>query len=162
VENVTEYFAVNVFQVRAGPAKSSLSDIQPTPLAPRSLENDGLTILTGCAEALAEGLVYDPDCVEALLADAQGKTQWRAKLGLPEPSPQLSQAMHFVSQVVHAIDSLNGNLTLDALHASLREDRPAEEHSIDWCAACSDQHSNRSALNSQQSRHRCMATRARR
>jgi len=61
------------------------------------------------------------------LADAQGKTQWRAKLGLPEPSPQLSQAMQFVSQAVHAIDSLNGNLALDALHISLLEDRPAED-----------------------------------
>jgi hypothetical protein len=126
VDNVTEYFAVNVFQVRAGPAKSSLSDIQPTPLAPRSLENDGLTILTGWAEALAEALVYDPDCVEALLADAQGKTQWRAKLGLPEPSPQLSQAMHFVSQAVCGT-SQNGNLDLDVLHISLLEDQPAED-----------------------------------
>jgi hypothetical protein len=123
---VTEYFAVNVYQVRAGPAKSLLSDIRPTPLGPRALENDGLTILTGWAQALAEALVYDPDCVEALLADAQGKTQWRTKLGLPEPSPQISHAIHFVSQAVRAVDSQNGNLTLDALHISLLEDGPAE------------------------------------
>jgi hypothetical protein len=121
---MTEYFAVNVFQVRAGPAKSSLSDLQPTPIAPRALESDELTILTGWAQALAEALVYDPDCVEALLADARGNTQWRAKLGIPEPSPQLSQAIHFVSQAVHGA-SENDNLNLDVLHISLLEDRPA-------------------------------------
>jgi len=60
VDNVTEYFAVSVFQVRDGPAKSSLTDLQPTRLAPRALENDGLTILTGWAQALAEALLYDP------------------------------------------------------------------------------------------------------
>jgi hypothetical protein len=126
VDNVTEYFAVNVYQVRADPAKSSSSDIRPTPLGPRALENDGLTILTGWAQALAEALAYDPDCVEALLADAQGKTEWRTKLGLPEPSPQLNQAMQVISRAVRATDWLNGNLTLSALHISLLEDGPAE------------------------------------
>jgi hypothetical protein len=125
VENMTEYFAVNVFQVRAGPAKPSLSDLQPPLVAPRALESDELTILTGWAQALAEALVYDPDCVEALLADARGNAQWRAKLGIPEPSPQLSQAIHFVSQAVRGA-SENGNLNLDVLHISLLDDRSAE------------------------------------
>jgi hypothetical protein len=125
VENMTEYFAVNVFQVRAGPAKPSLSDLQPPLVAPRALESDELTILTGWAQALAEALVYDPDCVEALLADARGNTQWRAKLGIPEPSPQLSQAIHFVSQAVRG-SSENGKLNLDVLHISLLDDRLGE------------------------------------
>jgi hypothetical protein len=47
--------------------------------------------------------------------------------GMPEPSPQLSQAIYFVSQTVHAVASLNGNLTLEALHISCLEDRPAED-----------------------------------
>ncbi|HEX8894955.1 MAG TPA: hypothetical protein VF783_16620, partial [Terriglobales bacterium] len=128
VNNVTEYFAVNVFQVRAGPAKSSLSELQPPiPLAPRALENDGLTVLTGWAQALAEALVYDPECVELLLADAQGDTRWRAKFGIPEPSPQLRQAMCFLSEAVRAVASQNGNLNLDALHISLLENQPAED-----------------------------------
>src|SRR6516165_10595869 len=126
VDNVTEYFAVSVFQVRDGPAKSSLTDLQPTRLAPRALENDGLTILTGWAQALAEALVYDPDCVEPLLIDAEGNTQWRAMLGIPELSPQLSQAMHFVSEALRGALQ-NGNLNLDVLHISLLEDRPAED-----------------------------------
>ena len=122
VDNVTEYFAVNMYQVRAGSARSPLSDFQPTPLAPQALENDELTILTGWAQALAEALVYDSECVEALLDDAQGNTQWRAKLGIAEPSPQLSQAIYYVSQAVREA-SQNGNLNLDVLHISLLEDR---------------------------------------
>jgi hypothetical protein len=125
VDNVTEYFDVAIHQVRAGAARSPLSDLQPKPLAPRALESDELTILTGWAQALAEALTYEPECVEALLADAQGNTPWRALFGIPEPSPRLSQAISFVSQAVRAV-ALCGNLTLDALHISCREDRPAE------------------------------------
>jgi hypothetical protein len=125
VDNVTEYFAVNVFQVRAGSGEPPLSNSETTPLAPRALENDELTILTGWAQALAEALVYDPECVEALLADAQENIQWRAKLGIPEPSLQLSQAIDFLSQAVRAVASQNGNFSFDALHISLLEDRPA-------------------------------------
>jgi hypothetical protein len=86
-----------------------------------------MTILTGWAQALAEALVHDPECVEALLADAQGNTEWRAKLGLPEPSSQLSQAIYFLSQTVRAITSQNGNFTLDGLQTSLLADPPAED-----------------------------------
>jgi len=68
---------------RVGPARSPLSNLQPTPVASSALESDELTILTGWAQALAEALVYDPECVEALLADAQGNSPWRAKLGIP-------------------------------------------------------------------------------
>lgn len=127
VDNVTEYFDVAVHQVRVDPAKSPLPNFQPTPLAPSALGNDELTILTGWAQALAEALVHDPDCVEALLADAQGKTQWRARLGLPEPSSRLSQALYFLGEAVRAIASQNGNFTLDALHISIQQDRPAED-----------------------------------
>jgi hypothetical protein len=45
--------------------------------------------------------------------------------GIPEPSPRLSQAITFVSQAVRRV-ALCGNLTLDALHSSCLEDRPAE------------------------------------
>src|SRR5215469_4468547 len=87
VDNVTEYFDMAVYQVHAGPAKSPLSNYHASPLAPRALESDELTILTGWAQALAEALVYDPECVEALLADVRRNTRWRARLGIPEPSP---------------------------------------------------------------------------
>jgi hypothetical protein len=125
VDNMTEYFDAAIHQVRAGAARSPLSDSQPKPLAPPALDSDELTILTGWTQALAEALTYEPECVEALLADAQGNTPWRAIFGIPEPSPRLSQAISFVSQAVRAI-ALRSNLTLDALPISCREDRPAE------------------------------------
>jgi hypothetical protein len=127
VDDVTEYFGVNVYQVRAGSGKSSLSISQPTPLAPSALQNDELTILTGWAQSLAEALVNDPERVETLLADAQGKTQWRAKFGIPEPSPRLRQAINFVGKAIRPIESQKGNLTLDRLHTSLLEGRPDED-----------------------------------
>ena len=127
VENVTEYFAVNVCQVRADPAQSPLSNFRPASLAPRALETDELTVLTGWAQAIAERLVCDPESIEALLADAQGNTEWRAKLGIPEPSPQLSRGIYFVSKAIRAVTHPHGNFSLDALHVSLLEDQPAED-----------------------------------
>ena len=54
------------------------SDSQPKPLAPPALESDELTILTGWAQALAEALTYEPECVEALLADARTRQHFVA------------------------------------------------------------------------------------
>jgi hypothetical protein len=126
VDNVTEYFTVNVFQVRADHAKSPLPKLESAPLAPRTLETNELTILTGWAQALAEAAVYEPECVDALLGDATGNNQWRAKFGLTELTPQLSQAVQALSQIIDEIVLQNGKLSLDALHASLHDDRPAE------------------------------------
>jgi hypothetical protein len=124
---MTEYFDAAVSQIRAGPAKSALSDAQPTPVVPPALGNDELSILTGWGQALAEALVYDPECIEALLAEAQGNSPWRAEFGIPDPSPQLSKAIYFIGQAVRAVASLNGHLTLDAVHISLLEDGSAED-----------------------------------
>jgi hypothetical protein len=126
VDNVTEYFDVAIYQVRAGAARSPVSHAQPKPLAPRVLETDELTILTGWAQAFAEALTYEPECVEALLADARGSTSWRAMFGIPELSPRLSQALSFISQAAREVASLSGNVTRDALHISCLENRPAE------------------------------------
>jgi hypothetical protein len=123
---VTEYFDVAIYQVRAGAARSPLSDLPPKPLAPRVLESDELTILTGWAQAFAEALTYEPECVEALLADARGSTQWRAMFGIPELSDRLSQAISFISQAVREVAALSGNLTRDALRMSCLENRPTE------------------------------------
>jgi len=78
---------VNVHQIRVDPAESPLLNFQPTPVAARALDDDELTILTGWSQALAEAVIYGPECVETLLAPAQGNTQCRPKLGIPEPSP---------------------------------------------------------------------------
>jgi hypothetical protein len=126
VDNLTEYFGVNIYQVRVDPSKSPLPNFQSTRLAPSALENDELTVLTGWAQALAEALVYDPECVEALLIEAQGNSPWRTELGIPEPSPQLGQAIYFISQAVRAVAPLNGELTFHALHISCLDEKTAE------------------------------------
>jgi hypothetical protein len=122
-----EYFDVAVSQIQAGPAGSQLPNFQPTPVAPRALESDELTILTGWAQALSEALVYDRERVEALLADAQGNSPWRAEFGIPDPSPQLGKAIYFIGRAARAVASLNGDLTLNAMHVSSLEDGPAED-----------------------------------
>jgi hypothetical protein len=65
VDNVNEYFNVAVYQVRASNKGSQSLNSQPETPAPRVLDADELTILTGWAQALAEALAYDPECVEA-------------------------------------------------------------------------------------------------
>ena len=124
---MTEYFDVAVSQIRVGPAESQLSNSQPATVAPRALESDELTILTGWAQALSEALVYDRGSVEALLADAQGNSPWRAEFGIPDLSPQLSKAIYFMGQAVRSAASLSGDLTLDAVHSSSLEDGSAED-----------------------------------
>ena len=130
VDNVNEYFDVAVHQVRASRAGSDPSNSHSGTPAPRVLETDDLTILTGWAQALVEALAYAPECVEALLADAHGDAPWRAALGLPEPSWQLSEAIYFIGRVIRAVTSLEGVLMLDALQLLCQEDR-SEEHGLE-------------------------------
>ena len=127
VDNVTEYFDVAVQQIRVGATRTPSIDLEPKPLAPRALDCDELSILTGWAQALAEGLVYEPECVEALLDDAQGNTPWRAVFGIPEPSSQLSRAIYFISQAIRSVTSQSGDTDLDEVRFSCLEDRPAED-----------------------------------
>ena len=122
-----EQFDVAVHQVRAGNASAMSSNSQSGPLAPRVLEADELTILTGWAQALAEALAYAPECVDVLLANAQAGAPWRDEFQLTEPSPQLSQAIYFMRGAVRAVTSPEGMPTLDALQISWGEHRPEEQ-----------------------------------
>ena len=127
VDNVIEQFDVAVHQVRAGNASAMSSNSQSGPLAPRVLEADELTILTGWAQALAEALAYAPECVDVLLANAQAGAPWRDEFQLTEPSPQLSQAIYFMRGAVRAVTSPEGMPTLDALQISWGEHGPEEQ-----------------------------------
>jgi hypothetical protein len=127
VDNVIEQFDVAVHQVRAGNASAMSSNSQSGPLAPRVLEADELTILTGWAQALAEALAYAPECVDVLLANAQAGAPWRDEFQLTEPSPQLSQAICFMRRAVRAVTSPEGVPTLDALQISWGKHRPEEQ-----------------------------------
>ena len=133
VDNVTRYFDVAVHQVRATSASSGSSNSQYATPAPRLLEADELTVVTGWAEGVAEALAYAPDCLEALLPDARPTASWRAALGIPEPSQQVSEAINFVAGAVRARTPPGVEPTLDALMISLREVRPGE-HGLDTLA----------------------------
>jgi hypothetical protein len=126
IDNVIEYFDVAVHQVRASDKGSQSLNFQPETPAPRVLEADELTILTGWAQALAEALAYAPECVEVLLADAQAGAPWRATFGIAEPAQQLNEAIQFMVQTVRTAAPPREAPTLAALLISCREDRPAE------------------------------------
>jgi len=126
VDNVIEQFDVAVHQVRAGNADSISSNSQREPLAPRVLEADELTVLTGWAQALAEARAYAPGCVEVLLANAQAGAPWREEFQLAEPSLQLSEALYFLRRAVRAVTSSEGVPTLEALRTSFEEHQSVE------------------------------------
>jgi len=88
----------------------------------------GSTILTGWAQAVAETLAYAPERVLGLLADARPGGRWRAALKIAEPSPQLSEAIDIIDQIVRTSAPPSGSPTLDALIAAASEDRPGEAH----------------------------------
>lgn len=122
VDNMTEYFDVAVYQVRASQAALTSPAAEPKTAAQRVMEVDDLTIFTGWVQALAEALAYAPECVESLLADARGATPWRSKLGMPEPSRQLDDALRFLEGAV--LSAVANSATLEAVHVSCCEPRP--------------------------------------
>lgn len=127
VDNVNDYFDAAVHQVRVSSSTCSLpSNFQPATPAPRTLEDDDLSVLTGWAQALAEALAYAPDSVEPLLADAQPGAPWRAAFGIPEPSLRLSEAFDYMERTVREITALGATPEFDALLSSCRKDRPEE------------------------------------
>src|SRR5262249_8839443 len=130
VDNVSEVFDVAVHQVRASGAGSMLSNSQSVTPAPRALEAEDLTILTGWAQALAEALAYAPECVEVLLANAQAGAPWREAFQIAEPSPQLSEAIYFLGREVQAVSASEGAPTLDALQIFCGKGQ-AEEHGLE-------------------------------
>jgi hypothetical protein len=127
VDNVTHYFDVAVHQVRATSAGLESSNSQSGTPAPRVMETEELTILTGWAEAVAEALACAPQRVESLLADALTGAPWRAALGIAELSPELSEAIDSIGQAVRAATPSGGTPTLDAILIAVRENRPGEQ-----------------------------------
>ena len=121
VDNMTDYFDVAVHQVRAVSAASRSSSSQSGAKAPRILETDELTILTGWTQALAEALTYAPECVDVLLANAQAGAPWRDTFQIAEPSPQLSQAIYFMRRAVRAVSFSEGEPALELLQSSSME-----------------------------------------
>jgi hypothetical protein len=123
VDNATHHFDAAVYQVRAASARQGSSNSQFEKLAPRLLEADELTILTGWAQAVAEALAYAPECVETLLANANASALWRAALRVAEPSQQLSEVLSSLGRAVQAVTPPGGTPTPDELLSSCREER---------------------------------------
>ena len=113
-------------QIHAAPALSGSQPSQIDPPLPPALEVEELTILTGWAQAVAETLAYAPERVLGLVADACPGGRWRAALKIAEPSPQLSDAIDVIDQIVRTSAPPSGSPTLDALIAAASEGRPGE------------------------------------
>ena len=116
--------AVHQIQAAAGPSESQ--PLQTDPPLPPALEVEELTILTGWAQAVAETLAYAPERVLDPLADARAGGRWRAALKIPEPSPQLSEAIDIIDQIVRTSAAPDGSPALGALIAATGEERPGE------------------------------------
>jgi hypothetical protein len=108
-------FDVSVHQVRASTAGSGSRPSRARPPAEPELDTRDLAILTSWAEAVAETALYAPERVQATLAEAGRDAGWRSELGIPEPSPQLSEAIYVMGQLVETITAEGGVETLEAL-----------------------------------------------
>jgi hypothetical protein len=123
VDNGTYCFDVALHQITAAGADAQSPAPRSRAFAPRLLETDELTVLTGWAEAVAEILVYAPERLEVVLAQARADTSWRDRLGLPESSQQLGHAIEAMSEVVRAAASADGATSFDSLLAAAADDR---------------------------------------
>jgi hypothetical protein len=124
IDNVTHYFDVAVHQVRAATTGSGAPDSHSGPRAPRVLEIDDLSVLTGWAQAVAEALAHAPECVDALLANAGAGAPWRTAFQLAEPRRQLCDAISFIGDAIRAITPRGGVPMFEEVVVSCREDRP--------------------------------------
>jgi hypothetical protein len=127
VDNGTRCFDVAVHQITAANAGTEPPTPRSRSFTPPLLEADDLTVLTGWAEAVAEVLAHAPERVEAVLAEARAGVQWRDKLGLPNPSARLSQAIDAIGEMVREATSADGARSFDALLAVAADDRPDDD-----------------------------------
>jgi hypothetical protein len=123
VDNGTYCFDVAVQQITAASGGTEPTSPHSRPFTPHLPEIDDLTVLTGWAEAVAEILAYAPGRVQSVLAEARADLSWRDKLGIPQPSARLSQAIDAMGGAVQAATSADGATSFDALLAVVADDR---------------------------------------
>jgi hypothetical protein len=126
VDNSTFCYGVAVHQVSAADVGSGSQPAPSTAATTTLLETEELTILTAWAEGVAEVAAYAPERVGGLLAQARAGMEWRAALGLPEPSPRLADAIESLGRVVRRVAAPIGIPLYDALLMAVGEDEPAE------------------------------------
>jgi hypothetical protein len=74
---------------------------------------------------VAEAVSHAPERVAEVLAEGGSGAQWRAAMGLPEPSARLGAALESMEQAVG--DVADGEPTSDALLAAVEQDPPDED-----------------------------------
>jgi hypothetical protein len=126
VDNGTQAFDVAVYQVRASETGSEPARQRPPTPDEHLLEVGELTVLTAWAEAAAEAVAHAPERASALLGDARAGAEWRPKLGLPEPSERLGEAIDAMDSMVRAVTSAGETPTLETMASTIRQDRPGE------------------------------------
>jgi hypothetical protein len=127
VDTGTHLFDVAVQQIRASDGGSRSPSARAGASLPRLLDVEGLTVLTGWAEGVAETLAHAPERIPALLADARPGAAWRSALGLADPSPQLDKAIASLSAVIEGAARADGPPSFDAVLAATREGRVGEQ-----------------------------------
>jgi hypothetical protein len=132
-ENGSEYFQVSVSQIRASNNGSPRSDRRAGSPPLSVLDPEELTILISWAEGLAEALTFAPERLQAVAAEAQAGAAWRTALEIPEPSPELDQALASIDKAVQAAIAAGGDVRLDALLLPV-EATPPDESTIDRLA----------------------------
>jgi hypothetical protein len=127
VDNGTYCFDVGVEQIRAAEVGSeSPNQRLPTSTA-HVLDGEDLTVLTAWAEAIAEALAFAPERLPALFEAARAGAPWRQAFGVPEPCPQLDEAIDAMERALRNTAASSGDPpSFDAVLAWAREDRPRE------------------------------------
>jgi hypothetical protein len=102
--------------------RSGPMDSWSGPTSPPKLELDELTILASWAEAVADALALAPERLHLLHVQARARAPWRMDLGIPQPSPQLDQAIadlfHAAQEAARSGDSAPPDtLTLPTPHS---------------------------------------------
>jgi hypothetical protein len=126
VDNSTSCYAVAVHQVRPSSARSGPPPSSSSTSTEPALDTDELTILTAWAEGASEAATHAPQRVDALLAEARAGATWRVELGLPQPSPRLSDALESLARLVGAASTPASTQMVDALLSDAAEDHPGE------------------------------------
>jgi len=126
MDNATGLTVAGVHQVVTGGIPRSDGDrdsVTGSALGPADL-----TIASSWADAVAAALTEDdPDRLEAILGDAAPGAPWRRRLGLPEPSETLAQAIAAIGEAVDDVPANGGRRdvrVLSALYGSAGEGAP--------------------------------------
>jgi hypothetical protein len=126
IDNSTSCYNVAVHQVRPSSARSGPPPSPSSTSTEPALDVGELTILTAWAEGVSEAAAYAPQRIDALLSEARRGATWRAELGLPEPSPRLSDALESLARLVGSTAAPAGASLLDELLTRVGADNIGE------------------------------------